>query len=68
MWFWETHPEMGLTTLLNDIHVRGTFPLMTLNMKLRGALMPTVWYDGGILAPNALVLIVVFALRLSAGR
>ena len=37
------------------------------NMKLRAALIATVWHDCGILAPNALILIVVFALRLSAG-
>lgn len=37
------------------------------NMKLRQALIPTDWHDSGILAPNATVLIAVFALRLSAG-
>lgn len=31
------------------------------------ALIPTDWHDSGILAPNAAVLIAVFALRLSVG-
>lgn len=35
-------------------------------MKLRIALIPTDRHDCGILTPNAPVLIVVFALRLSA--
>lgn len=37
------------------------------NTKLRGRLIPTVRHDVGILTLNASVLIVVFALRLSAG-
>lgn len=37
------------------------------NVKLGQALIPTDWHDSGILAPNAAVLIAVFALRLSAG-
>ena len=36
-------------------------------MKFRRALIPKDWHDSGILAPNAAVLIAVFALRLSAG-
>ena len=37
------------------------------NVKLGQSLIPTDWHDSGILAPNAAVLIAVFALRLSAG-
>lgn len=36
-------------------------------MKFRQALIPKDWHDTAILAPNAAVLIAVFALRLSAG-
>lgn len=43
------------------LHLRDKHEIQT------GALVPMYWHDSGIPAPNAAVLIAVFALRLSAG-
>lgn len=44
-----------------------SFYIYDTNVKPGQALIPVDWHDSGILAPNAAVLIAVFALRLSAG-
>lgn len=52
---------------MSDILVRGAFPLRDKHETQGRALIPSRWHSSGILAPNAAVLIAVFALRLSAG-
>lgn len=65
MWLWGSHRGGRLTVCVTSS--LGVLSLYIYETNETRDLIPSDWHDSGILAPNAAVLIAVFALRLSAG-